>query len=103
MNNLGDFENWDSDENKPEREFEITNSVESIAFIEQLKTSSKEIMMELIYKAIIENEMGALQNNSPVEEKIEALQTVIRFFSEREQYERCHQLKQIIDKIHVNN
>jgi hypothetical protein len=47
--------------------------------------------------------MGALENNTPIEEKIEALQTVIRFFIEREEYERCHELKKIIDKIYVNN
>ena len=105
MNDLGDFENWDNPDknNKQEKDFEIRNSVESIAFIEQLKTSSKEIMMDLIYKAIIKEEMGALENNTPIEEKIEALQTVIRFFIEREEYERCHELKKIIDKIYVNN
>ena len=60
MNDLGDFENWDnSDKNRrQEEDFEINNSIESIAFIEQLKTSSKEIMMDLIYKAIVKNEMA---------------------------------------------
>jgi hypothetical protein len=56
-------------------------------------------MMELIYKAIVQNEMGALQNDVPTDEKIEALQTVIRYFSEREEYEKCSDLKQIINKI----
>jgi|TARA_B100000768_G_scaffold179379_1_gene196941 hypothetical protein len=100
MSDLPDFEEWDnSDTNKNNQEFEINNSVESIAFIEQLKTSSKEMMFELIYKAIIENEMGALKNNSPKEEKIAALETVVRFFAEKEEYERCHELKKIISKI----
>lgn len=104
MNDLGDFENWDnSNKNNRQEDFEISNSIESIAFIEQLKTSSKEIMMDLIYKAIVKNEMGALDNNTPAEEKVEALQTVIRFFSEREEYERCHELKKIVDRIYVNN
>lgn len=99
MNNLGDFEETPgSNRNRIDR-FEINNSVESIAFIEQLKTSSKDIMMELIYKAIVQNEMGALQNDVPIDEKIEALQTVIRYFSEREEYEKCSDLKQIINKI----
>ena len=74
MNDLPDFDEWDnSDTNRNNPEFEVNNSVESIAFIEKLKSSSKEIMMDLIYKAIIENEMGALNNNSPKEEKIAAL------------------------------
>jgi hypothetical protein len=56
-------------------------------------------MMELIYKAIIENEMGALNNSTPVEEKIAALETVIKYFVEKEEYERCHELKKIISNI----
>ena len=55
--------------------------------------------MELIYKAIVENEMGALNNNTPKEEKIAALETVIRFFIEKEEYERCHELKKIQSNI----
>ena len=100
MNDLPDFDEWDnSDNDRDNQEFEISNSVESIAFIEQLKSSSKEIMMELIYKAIVENEMGALNNNTPKEEKIAALETVIRFFIEKEEYERCHELKKIQSNI----
>ncbi len=100
MSDLPDFDEWDnSDTDRNNQEFEINNSVESIAFIEQLKSSSKEIMMELIYKAIIENEMGALNNSTPVEEKIAALETVIKYFVEKEQYERCHELKKIISNI----
>ena len=100
MNDLPDFDEWDnSDTSRNNQEFEINNSVESIAFIEQLKSSSKEIMMELIYKAIIENEMGALNNSTPVEEKIAALETVIKYFLEKEEYERCHELKKIISNI----
>lgn len=99
MNDLPDFDEWDNSENRENQEFEINNSVESIAFIEKLKSSSKEIMMDLIYKAIIADEMGALNNNSPKEEKIAALETVIKYFAEQEEYERCHELKKIISNI----
>lgn len=98
MSDLPDFDEWDNSD-KNNQEFEVTNSVESIAFIEQLKSSSKEIMMDLIYKAIMENEMGALNNDSPAEEKVAALETVVRYFVEKEEYERCHELKKIINKI----
>ena len=94
MNDLPDFDEWDNSENRENQEFEVNNSVESIAFIEKLKSSSKDIMMELIYKAIIEDEMGALKNNTPKEEKIAALETVIKYF-----VERCHELKKIIRNI----
>ena len=99
MNDLPDFDEWDNSENRENQEFEVNNSVESIAFIEKLKSSSKEIMMDLIYKAINENEMGALNNNTPKEEKIAALETVIKYFVEQEEYERCHELKKIIRNI----
>lgn len=100
MNDLPDFDEWDnSDTNRNNPEFEVNNSVESIAFIEKLKSSSREIMMDLIYKAIIEDEMGALKNNTPKEEKIAALETVIKYFAEQEEYERCHELKKIISNI----
>jgi hypothetical protein len=98
MSDLPDFDEWDNSD-KNNQEFEVNNSVESIAFIEQLKSSSKEIMMELIYKAVMENEMGALKNDSPAEEKVAALETVVRYFVEKEEYERCHELKKIINKI----
>lgn len=97
MNDFEEYEDWDN--SKKNQEFEISNSVESIAFIEQLKSSSQEIMMDLIYKAIIKNEMGALKNDSPIEEKIAALQTVLNFFKEKEEYEKCHNLKHIINNI----
>jgi len=99
MNDLPDFDEWDNSENRENQEFEVNNSVESIAFIEKLKSSSKDIMMELIYKAIIEDEMGALKNNTPKEEKIAALETVIKYLIEQEEYERCHELKKIIRNI----
>lgn len=68
-------------------------------FIKKLHLSSKEDMMEIIYKSIIEKSMGALDHDAPVSVKIEGVQTVLDFFKEREEYEKCNQLKKIIDKL----
>lgn len=68
-------------------------------FIKKLHESSKEDMMELIYSSIIKDKMGALNHNAPVEDKIEGVQNVLNFFKEREEYEKCKELKKIIDKL----
>jgi hypothetical protein len=43
--------------------------------------------------------MGALKHEAPLEDKIEGVQTVLNFFKEREEYEKCIELKKIIDKL----
>jgi hypothetical protein len=68
-------------------------------FIQKLHQSSKEDMMELIYKSIVEHKMGALKHDAPSSDKIEGVQTVLDFFKEREEYEKCSELKKIIDKL----
>ena len=52
-----------------------------------------------IYKAIVENKMGALEANVPREQKIEGLNNLLSWFESREEYEKCGQLKNIIEKI----
>jgi hypothetical protein len=68
----------------------------------ELRNSSRQMMMEAIYTAIVNNEMGALKSPSPLEEKIEAIETVIKFFVQVEEYEKCNELKKVIDKIKIN-
>ena len=70
-----------------------------IKFIKKLQESSREDMMELIYNSIIKDEMGALKHNAPIEDKIEGVQSVLNFFKEREEYEKCTELKKIIEKL----
>ena len=68
-------------------------------FLGKLKGSSREDMMELIYNSIIKDKMGALKHNAPIEEKIQGVQSVLNFFKEREEYEKCNELKKIINKL----
>jgi 3-dehydroquinate dehydratase len=68
-------------------------------FIKKLQNASKEDMMEIIYKSIIEKSMGALNHDAPVSVKIEGVQIVLDFFKDREEYEKCTELKKIIDKL----
>jgi hypothetical protein len=68
-------------------------------FIKKLHDSSREDMMELVYKSIIEDDMGALKHDAPVEDKIEGVYSVLNFFKEREEYEKCLELNKIINKL----
>ena len=67
--------------------------------IESLRASSKETMMNMIYNAVINGEERALKSDSPSSEKLNALQDILNFFINREEYEKCSNIKKIIDKI----
>lgn len=73
------------------------------SFIKDLQESSKETMMEMIYDAIINKKHGALNGDSPIEAKIYGLNLIINFFKNREEYEKCFEIKKIIDEYNVNN
>jgi hypothetical protein len=70
-----------------------------IGFIKKLHESSREDMMEIIYNSIVGDKMGALKHDAPVSDKIDGVQSVLNFFKEREEYEKCKELKKIIDKL----
>lgn len=75
----------------------------STGFINKMYRSPQKEMMEMIYVSIINNEMGALQHDAPDKDKIEGLQSVLDFFKEREEYEKCSKLQKIIKKLYANN
>lgn len=64
-----------------------------------LREASRETMMDMIYKALIDEQDRAISSNTPKEEKINALKNVILYFEQNEEYEKCHNIKKIIDKI----
>lgn len=68
-----------------------------IKFIKDLQESSQETMMEMIYDSIINGKHGALKNNEKVSDKIEGLTSILEFFKRREEYEKCSEIKKVID------
>lgn len=64
-----------------------------------LVDASKDTMMNMIYNAVINHQEQAIYNNVPSEEKVEALTNVLRYFEETEEYEKCYDIKNIIQKI----
>ena len=71
----------------------------SITYIYGMRYTSRNMMMDLVYKAIIENAHIVLKSDTSSERKIEAINHILEFFEGIEQYEKCAALKKIIDKI----
>lgn len=74
---------------------------ESRKFIKRLHEVSKEDMMEAMYSSIVNGKMGALKHDGTIEEKIEGVKTVLNFFKDKEDYEKCKELKKIIEKLSI--
>lgn len=74
-----------------------------INFLKGNEFGSRQKMMDLMYIAITERKMGALQHDAPLDEKIQGVQTILDFFKEEEQYEKCAELKKIIQELHAKN
>jgi len=74
-----------------------------MSFMKDLQESSKETMMDMIYNAIVHKTHGALNHDASDLTKIEGLTNILNFFKEREDYEKCHELKKIIDNYNANN
>lgn len=78
----------------------ILSNEDHTNFFNSLLTMNKEQIMELTYRALMGRKMGALEGSDvSVENKIEALNTMIKWFSEREEYEKCNDLKKIIETL----
>jgi hypothetical protein len=59
----------------------------------------KETMMESVYQSIVNNMDQAIKNDAEVEEKKTALNTVLKHFETREEYEKCKKIKEVLDSI----
>jgi len=67
--------------------------------IENLREGSKATMMNMIYNAVINDEDRAIKSSTDTVEKIEALTNILNFFKGCEEYEKCSNIKKIIDRI----
>ena len=64
-----------------------------------LRESSRQTMMEMVYNTLINEEDRAVNSNTPAEEKLQALKNIIQYFEQNEEYEKCYNIKKIIDRI----
>ena len=67
--------------------------------IDKLREGSKETMMNMIYNAVVDEEERALKSETDPDEKVLALTNILNFFIGLEEYEKCSNIKKIIDKI----
>ena len=67
--------------------------------IDKLRKGSKETMMNMIYNAVVNEEERALKSETDPDEKVLALTNILNFFLGLEEYEKCSNIKKIIDKI----
>jgi hypothetical protein len=72
---------------------------DALNFFNAVQNLPKDKMMDLVYHAIINKKQGALKGNSTREEKIEALNFIISWFESLEEYEKCVELKKILQEI----
>lgn len=56
-------------------------------------------IMEMIYLRVMEDLDSALKSNTPIESRISALNVILKHFEDREEYEKCLNLKKIIEKL----
>ena len=67
--------------------------------IEELREASKDTMMNMIYNAVVNEEEKAISADTPKDQKLEALNNIIAYFIGTEEYEKCSNIKKIIDRI----
>jgi len=80
-------------------EFEPDGDWDSMNYIDDMGINSRQMMMDVVYSAIVDNEVAVLNSISVTGMKLGAIEHVLSFFEELEDYEKCTELKKIIDKI----
>lgn len=83
--------------------FDGLRSEDLIQKLEDLKNQDLDAFFELIFQSIINWPEEAINDSSPVDNKIKALERIIKHFQDLEEYEKCQELKIILDQIKWKN
>lgn len=67
-----------------------------------LRATDYDAFMDKLYEALTGEFKNALYDTSPVEEKQEAIWSMIKHFEKQEEFEKCADLKRMVDGIHAN-
>jgi len=87
------------DDDDMQFEFEPDEEWDSLDYIDDMGSSSRQLMMDVVYSSIVDNKIAVLNSISIASKKLGAIEHVLKFFEELEDYEKCAELKEIIDKI----
>ena len=75
------------------------NSDSLLRQMEALKREDVESFYNLVFNSLLNFPDEAVEDPSPKESKIRALDSIRVFYEEREEYEKCKFIKEIIDRI----
>jgi hypothetical protein len=64
-----------------------------------LRQTDYAAFMERLYEALTGEFKDVINDASPVEEKSQAIWTMIKHFEENEEFEKCAELKKLADKL----
>lgn len=64
-----------------------------------LKQKDYDQFMDRLYEALSGEYKDVINSTDPIDEKRKALSTMIAFFQTKEEYEKCAQLKKMIDTL----
>jgi hypothetical protein len=67
----------------------------------QLRESDYEGFMQKLYEALSGDFRQMVNDDSPLDEKSQALRTMIEHFEVREEYEKCATLKEMLDELNA--
>lgn len=79
--------------------FKGIRSEDLIKKIELLKKQDLEAYYQLVYESITNFPEDAVEDDSPKSNKVSALNKLIDYFEQKEEYEKCAKLKNILDQI----
>ena len=65
------------------------------SFMMSMKKLSEDRMMELSYDLLIQNIDSAVLHSAPAIDKIRAIDKILIFFEDKEEYEKCAKLNKI--------
>ena len=85
-----------SEFNKDENPFD---DPDFMSFMMSMKKMSQDRMMEMSYDLLINHVQSAVLHDAPAEDKMRAIDKVILYFENREEYEKCASLKEIKSKL----
>lgn len=67
-----------------------------LAELVSLRHTDFDAFMNLLYEALQKELSGAIFDETPVPEKQEALNSMIQYFQDREEYEKCAVLRDLV-------
>lgn len=75
------------------------NNEEFIRKLEELKGKDMDAFMEIVFYALSEHQDFAVEDDVPIENKMEAMTKVMKHFERKEEFEKCAFLRDLKQRI----